>query len=1215
MSVRGNWRRLLTLLSGLGGVFGACSEETAFSQADLVSAEQLAFRCESDAGGLPIDGCGCTRRVFDAEGHESLHRMGRVECDCVWLDPKTGGLYDVDYVAANTEACEPVMKDGCVVDWDCPALYDEETGDFVPASAPPKSNSKSADCAAGPAKPQAIRCIEARDGVVRGYVGSSQRGELAVLDLEGGSREVLDIDESIPGITAIYTGDVVSAVETHSHGLFTFAVLSGSGRLALIDDAFEVRPGLYLDLDYGPLFDAVVWPPVERSKPDLSQPSRAYVGALDEHALLEIDLDLAGQILTCTLRPYEKTCVNFDPEAAKEDVILQVLPLIAAEDGGIEPKPGALAISDDGHYLFAAHHQEAALTSFDLWEGTAKRIELGRLEICEDGWRTRLLEFAKDDRSCEDGLDNNGDGAIDADDESCRLWGTESPNPQCIELSECADGADNDGDGLIDAEDDDCKPENCSGDCDLAVFLAFEGPVPACSDGKDNDGDGWIDRDDTGCVNERDDDELDEVERSTCADGEDNDEDGLIDWADPDCRVNLGGRLIPEEGIENDLCTDGLDNDGDGLIDSDDPGCSDHFAIERFADFEVWPACSDGLDNDGDGKTDYPEDPGCYAASDRTEQDRASYGPGQLQTVRAILDGVAYDFLYILTSSGELHYIDLNPEGWPVRRLNLDAPVLSMTARQMGAEASLLVVAYDGTLRSVQVTAPVQLTTADGAPVFARINSDANRILGYYAVADGFAWKLPDCEFPETRAIDLDALPLELPFENPVLSYALPPLEERVPFDVVQNDYRNYGAYDPPVYVAGAHQFLQAELNTAQSALRQQTHVYENPILRVRGSVKQIDPSRFPVFCRLPQPTEEQAQGEPACASNAEEPLTEKQASEEAEPQEGEGASGEGEEIAVEEDPVCIPEGFDESGRGESKAAFQQRNSYRVSEYSAIQVIETDPRKVPAGEYSIAYEGELPNSFSKTGQFASREDDDHWAMLDYDADFCELGVEPGDVLLVEVFLPKNNKAALQPACKALERKNSDPNQYREPRRYRIADVSAHRLSLEREERQSYDPQLPERDSGRLPQLFSAPDAPLYDCAAQGIRYRIRAGNDQWLLTGEYSGYRHPWRNRAGQCEIDQSRLKAGRVGRVKLGQVFENEWFRFHLGSLKAENCPKCQAQTAVPQSAEPHLVDDVFTFKVQSGAQYRRLGLSVLSPQQMRWLPADDHLYVVDSG
>ena len=738
MSVRGDWRRLLGLLSGLGCAFGACSEETAFSQADLVSAEQLAFRCESDAGGLPIDGCGCTRRVFDAEGHESLHRMGRVECDCVWLDPKTGGLYDVDYVAANTEACEPVMKDGCVVDWDCPALYDEETGDFIPVSAPAKSDSKSADCAAGPAKPQAIRCIEARDGVVRGYVGSSQRGELSVLELEGGSREVLDIDESIPGITAIYTGDVVSAVDTHSHGLFTFAVLSSSGRLALIDDAFEVRPGLYLDLEHGPLFDAVVWPPVEHQKPDLSQPSRAYVGALDEHALLEIDLDLAGKILTCTLRPYEKPCVNFDPEAAKADVVLQVLPLIAAEDGGIEPKPGALAISDDGHYLFAAHHQEAAMTSFDLWEGTSKRIELNGFEICEDGWRTRLLEFPKDDRSCEDGLDNNGDGAIDSEDASCRLWGTESPNPQCIEQSECADGADNDGDGLIDAEDDDCKPENCSGDCDLAVFLAFEGPVPACSDGLDNDGDGWIDRDDTGCLNERDDDETDELERSTCADGEDNDEDGLIDWADPDCRVNLDGRLIPEEGIENDLCTDGLDNDGDGLIDTDDPGCSDHFAIERFADFEVWPACSDGLDNDGDGKTDYPEDPGCYAASDRTEQERASYGPGQLQPVRAILDGVAYDFLYILTSSGELQYIDLNLEGWPMRRLNLDAPVLSMTARQMGAEASLLVVAYDGTLRSVQVTAPVQLTTADGAPVFARIDSNANRILGYYAVADGF---------------------------------------------------------------------------------------------------------------------------------------------------------------------------------------------------------------------------------------------------------------------------------------------------------------------------------------------------------------------------------------------------------------------------------------------------------------------------------------------
>ena len=51
---------------------------------------------------------------------------------------------------------------------------------------------------------------------------------------------------------------------------------------------------------------------------------------------------------------------------------------------------------------------------------------------------------------CDNGIDDNGNGKIDCEDESCRT------NPVCMETI-CDDGKDNDGDGLVDCDDPDCK--------------------------------------------------------------------------------------------------------------------------------------------------------------------------------------------------------------------------------------------------------------------------------------------------------------------------------------------------------------------------------------------------------------------------------------------------------------------------------------------------------------------------------------------------------------------------------------------------------------------------------------------------------------------------------------------------------------------------------------------------------------------------------------
>jgi hypothetical protein len=145
------------------------------------------------------------------------------------------------------------------------------------------------------------------------------------------------------------------------------------------------------------------------------------------------------------------------------------------------------------------------------------------------------------------------------------------PQERWSAVAACRDGLDNDGDGLIDADDPQCfdpSEDNEAADPD----------GPACGDGLDNDGDGLIDADDPGCLAS---DWLSEegvAGWDVCADGVDNDGDGRIDADDPDCALTgqefpRAVPAAPSPATAPPACADGVDNDGDGLIDSDDPGC------------------------------------------------------------------------------------------------------------------------------------------------------------------------------------------------------------------------------------------------------------------------------------------------------------------------------------------------------------------------------------------------------------------------------------------------------------------------------------------------------------------------------------------------------------------------------------------------------------------------------------------------------------------
>jgi len=155
--------------------------------------------------------------------------------------------------------------------------------------------------------------------------------------------------------------------------------------------------------------------------------------------------------------------------------------------------------------------------------------------------------------NCSDGIDNDGDGLVDCNDQDCQL------DPVCqlpTFETDCADGVDNDGDGFIDCADSDCDADP----------ICQPPPVEDCADGVDNDGDGLVDCADQDCAAEL----ICQPPVEDCTDGVDNDGDGFIDCTDQDCAAEL----ICQPVLDVEDCTDGVDNDGDNFIDCADPDCA-----------------------------------------------------------------------------------------------------------------------------------------------------------------------------------------------------------------------------------------------------------------------------------------------------------------------------------------------------------------------------------------------------------------------------------------------------------------------------------------------------------------------------------------------------------------------------------------------------------------------------------------------------------------
>ncbi len=216
---------------------------------------------------------------------------------------------------------------------------------------------------------------------------------------------------------------------------------------------------------------------------------------------------------------------------------------------------------------------------------------------------------------CQDGIDNDGDGAIDLQDFSCQNNpnGNDETNPK----AQCQDGIDNDGDGKIDSADPRCHTDgNPHNPASYNKQDNDEGPPDTqCNDGLDNDGDGAIDLADFSCQNNPNGNN-ETNPKSQCQDGIDNDGDGKTDGADPRCHTDNNAnnpasydKQRNDESPKDTQCNDGIDNDGDGAIDLQDFSCQN----DPNNNDETNPKaqCQDGIDNDGDGKTD-GADPRCH---------------------------------------------------------------------------------------------------------------------------------------------------------------------------------------------------------------------------------------------------------------------------------------------------------------------------------------------------------------------------------------------------------------------------------------------------------------------------------------------------------------------------------------------------------------------------------------------------------------------------
>ena len=252
-----------------------------------------------------------------------------------------------------------------------------------------------------------------------------------------------------------------------------------------------------------------------------------------------------------------------------------------------------LSLCEDTNGLYENHCEYHQGKFSDLLSCIA--IEGGGPEVCDNGsdddgdGATDCADpdcdfFAGCTENCSNESDDDGDGAIDCDDIYCK------DKTPCIEI--CNNGIDDNNNNAIDCGDENCafKSQYCP-----ASYYCYSNYG---EDSFDSFDDGDCNDDRQSCAND--------VECSTNMDACNADFNCFWRSEDMRCYGNLG----PDRVLEY-PCNGLADNDGDGLADSEDPDCALFWNAYGGSEFTYFAnigcsvsTCDDGVDNDGDGDVD-----------------------------------------------------------------------------------------------------------------------------------------------------------------------------------------------------------------------------------------------------------------------------------------------------------------------------------------------------------------------------------------------------------------------------------------------------------------------------------------------------------------------------------------------------------------------------------------------------------------------------------
>jgi DNA-binding beta-propeller fold protein YncE len=749
--------------------------------------------------------------------------------------------------------------------------------------------------------------------------------------------------------------------------------------------------------------------------------------------------------------------------------------------------------------------------------------------------------------------------------------------------------------------------------------------APACANGIDDDGDGLVDGADPGCEHASDDHEGDPETGAACDNGVDDDGDGLTDGDDPGCDPDPA---VPE-------CANGVDDDGDGLVDLDDPGCASPRDDSEGSDQatcrsepllvactppEGYPTpaeqlaialrCGNGVDDDGDGRTDAADEgecPGllsrptdCWNALDDDED-----GATDTADERCLTPFTAGERLPACSNG-----VDDDGDGftdWPADSGCYgrdDESELGPPTPEVGPIA----VSPDGAFVYVgdQTSWSVHVFAWPGGERVDVLGQDP--LLGGNPVARRFG----------RRGIQLGATPRGISFvplaAEGVTAFVTAASGTTTVIETVHPGLR-CSASDPYRFEPRALHRLKADSEPAEATLSGQ------PVLLRGADALDLAFAVIPEFPtlgsfgidELVRPTET------ACAG---------------------GVDDDGDGLTDCHDPDCAPAAVCRCGGTADGAALvnpyapilpeKRRTFYGVT-------FTDDVRLQPRETWTVRYEGVLPGTGRRTGRLL-----DDGTFHDPGVDWCALGVEPGDLLIVQA----------REGCAVCG------DFVGERFEWRIAERRADTLVLAGPGRafaaRPIDPNAttvclraagvtPEGDPSAdftLPMTVTlAEDLPLPtpECFGGALDYEIRVPG-QYLVTGDSTGYLHNWRSDGGRCVLraDADERFTGRAAEATLvgtlgqcpprqdvftattertprydGPYFQNPAFRLRV-------YPGCR------RSADGRLVslggqterDIAWQFTVSGGLTVRRLATGQL-PGRAAALgrPTLRRVYIVDSS